>query len=249
MLRYDRHRAIIDYVNEHKSASIHEICEKFFISEATARRDIALLCKTNTLERAYGGVVAGSVSADKQIPFFAREQTKEAEKKVMGKKAAALVKDGDVIIMDGSTSAHYIIPHLLMKKDLTIVTSSAKTAIAAGDQNIKTFATGGQMIPGSFSFYGQDAENMAGRINGDIMFFSCTGISADGMLSDRSIEENNVRKVMMARAKKIVFLCDSSKFDTIYLHNLCHISEIDDMISDVEIPKKISRQLKKNAGK
>lgn len=202
MLRYDRHKLIIEYVNEKKSVSIHELCEKFFISESTARRDIAHLCKSSVLERAYGGVVAGSVSASRHTPFFIREQMKEAEKKQIGKKAAALVKDGDVIIMEGSTTAHCIIPYLLSKKDLTIVTSSAKTAVAAGEQNIKTFVTGGQMIPGSFSFYGQEAESMASRINGDIMFFSCSGLSLDGMLTDRSIEENNVRKIMMSRAKK-----------------------------------------------
>ena len=245
MLRYDRHKLIIEYVNEKKSVSIHDICEKFFISESTARRDIAHLCKSNTLERAYGGVVAGSVSASRVTPFFVREQMKEAEKKQIGKKAAALVKDGDVIIMDGSTTAHCIIPYLLNKKDLTIVTSSAKTAIAAGEQNIKTFATGGQMIPGSFSFYGQEAESMASRINGDIMFFSCSGLSFDGMLTDRSIEENNVRKIMMSRAKKIIFLCDSSKFGQMHLHNLCHISEIDDIVTDNPIPQSILDSMKK----
>lgn len=246
MLKYDRHKMIIDYVIEKKSVSVHELCEKFFISESTARRDIAHLCKANILKKAYGGVVAGSVSASRHTPFFVREQRKDAEKKLIGKKAAALVKDGDVIIMDGSTSAHCVIPYLLQKKDLTIVTSSAKTAIAAGEQNIKTFVTGGQMIPISFSFYGQEAESMASRINGDIMFFSCSGISDEGMLTDRSIEENNVRKIMMSRAKKIVFLCDSSKFGQMHLHNLCHISEIDDIVTEKAIPENIMNQMKRN---
>lgn len=245
MLRYDRHKSIIDYVAIHKSASVHDICREFFISESTARRDIKHLCKTSALQRVHGGVRAGSVAADRNTPFFVRGQISVEKKKTIAKKAASLVKDGDVIIMDGSTTAYGIIPYLLTKRDLTIVTSSVKTAMASGECNIKTFATGGQMIPGSYSFYGQDAESMASRINGDIMFFSCTGISSDGMLTDRSIEENNVRKIMMSRAKKVIFLCDSSKFDQCYLHNLCHISEIDDMISDAEIPENIYMQLKK----
>ena len=244
MLKHNRHKMIIDFVTEQKSVSIHDLCERFFMSESTARRDIAALCDANLLQRIYGGVAAASVSADRHTPFVVREQLHDEEKKVMGKKAADMVKNGDVIIMDGSTSALCIIPYLLSKKDLTIVTSSAKIAMAAGERNIKTFATGGQMLPGSFSFYGQDAEHMASRINADIMFFSCRGLSYDGMLTDRSIEENNVRKVMMGRAKKIVLLCDSSKFGKLYLHNLCHLSEIDDMITEDEIPPELKIHMK-----
>lgn len=245
MLRHERHKLIIDYVTENRVVSVQELCNKFYLSESTARRDIATLCACNKLQRVYGGVAATSVSADRHTPFSVRAIMHEDQKKVIGKKAAALVKDGDVIIMDGSTSAHCIIPHLLTKKDLTIVTSSAKTAIAAGERNIKTFATGGQMIPGSFSFYGHDAEDMASKINADIMFFSCRGLSHDGMLTDRSIEENNVRKIMMTRAKKIVLLCDSSKFGKMYLHNLCHLSDIDDIVSEVDIPDNLSIHLKR----
>ena len=102
------------------------------------------------------------------------------------------------------------------------------------------------MIPNSFSFYGQEAESMASRINGDIMFFSCSGITLDGMITDRSIEENNVRKIMMSRAKKIVFLCDSSKFGQMHLHNLCHISEIDDIVTEETIPESILKQMNRN---
>jgi len=239
LLRRERHKLIIDYVTENKVVSVHDLCREFYMSESTARRDIKTLCAANKLQKCYGGVASASVSATRVTPFAVREVLNDDEKKEIGKRAAKLVKDGDVIIMDGSTTAHYIIPNLIKRQDLTIVTSSAKTAMTSGEYNINTFATGGQMIPGSFSFYGQDAENMANKINADIMFFSCRGLSADGMLTDRSIEENNVRKIMMKRAKKIVFLCDSSKFNKVYMHNLCHLSEVDEIVSEIDIPEEI----------
>jgi DeoR/GlpR family transcriptional regulator of sugar metabolism len=58
----------------------------------------------------------------------------------------------------------------------------------------------------------------------------------DGKLTDNSIEENSLRRIMLCHAKKRVLLCDSSKLGHIYLNNLCHLSEVDEIICERALP-------------
>ena len=77
------------------------------------------------------------------------------------------------------------------------------------------------------------------RYNADIVFFSCRGLSMDGKLTDNSIEENSLRKIMLRHGKKRVFLCDSSKVGNTYLNNLCHLSEVDEIICEQPLPERL----------
>jgi DeoR/GlpR family transcriptional regulator of sugar metabolism len=86
-----------------------------------------------------------------------------------------------------------------------------------------------------FSFIGEEAKRTVAMFNADILFFSCRGLSHNGMLTDISIEEDQLRQEMMAHATRKVFLCDQSKFGKMYFHNLCHIKEIDVIISNVAV--------------
>ena len=95
------------------------------------------------------------------------------------------------------------------------------------------------MINKSFSYVGDDAIKTINNYNADVVFFSCRGLSERGFLTDNSIEENLVRKAMMKKSHKSVFLCDKSKIEKIYLNNLCHISEVDEIICDERVPEYI----------
>ena len=96
---------------------------------------------------------------------------------------------------------------------------------------IRTICTGGEMTLESFSYIGPDAENILSRYNADIAFFSCRGIS-DGIATDNSIMENNIRKIMIKNSKAKYLLCDKSKFNKTYLNTLCHIDDIGGLISE-----------------
>lgn len=77
------------------------------------------------------------------------------------------------------------------------------------------------------------------------MFFSCLGVSAAGMINDTSIEEARLRQTMFKHAKRKVLLCDSSKFGKEYFYNLCPLSSIDAMISEIPLPEAWQRMIKK----
>jgi DeoR/GlpR family transcriptional regulator of sugar metabolism len=91
---------------------------------------------------------------------------------------------------------------------------------------------------------GSGAEDFLNRFTADIVFFSCHGLSSDGMMSDPSIDEANLRRVMLEKSKKRYLLCDSSKFDKVYFYDMGSVSELDGVISDHPLPEGVAAQLK-----
>ena len=242
MMVNQRQRRILEELEKKPNITVKELATLLFVSEPTIRRDFTELSDKGFITKVYGGAILHQGAADREIPFFFRQQEKSAVKSRMGAKAANLVKDGMVVMLDGSTSAFHLVPYLAQKKDLIVVTSGAKTAVALAEANIRTFCTGGQMLIHSFSYVGEQAESFIRNINADILFFSCHGLTENGYMTDLAIEEANLRKVMFQYSKQKVLLCDSSKFDQTYFYNIGHISGIDQIISEVPLPEHI-RQL------
>lgn len=234
---YEREEKILNALLEKETVSIRELSAKLFVSVPTLRRDLVKLEQMRKIIRTHGGARLIKKAADENIPLELREQEQNDAKAVMARKAVRFIKDGDIIMLDGSTSAYSIIPLLADFKNLIVITSSAKSSYLLGKMGISNICTGGRMITGSLSYIGEDAENTVMRYNADIVFFSCRGLSADGKLTDNSIEENNLRSVMLRQAKKRMFLCDSKKLDHTCLNTLCHLSDVDEIICEQPLPE------------
>lgn len=236
---HEREDKILHILLQQENISVNELSDKLFISKPTLRRDLIKLEKKGIIVRTHGGASLVKNPKDTKIPFVMREHEQNSAKSTIAQKAISFIHDGDTIMLDGSTSAYYIVPYLSEFKNLIIITSSAKSSLILGQMGIDNICTGGRMITKSFSYVGAEAINTIRHYNADVLFFSCRGLSLAGQLSDNSIEENLIRKEMMDRAAKKIFLCDSSKIGKICLHNLCHISDLDEVICETALPTEI----------
>ncbi len=245
MMISERHRRILEELGKNPDITVRELAKMLCVSEPTVRRDFTELHRKGMITKIYGGAILNTGSADREIPFLLRENEKSNVKTVMGAKAASLVRDGMVIMLDGSTSAYHLVQYLTKYKNLIVITSGAKTAVALAEANIRTFCTGGQMLIHSFSYVGEQAEDFVRHINADLLFFSCHGLTDDGRMTDRAIEEANLRKVMFKSCKKKILLCDSSKFGKTCLYNMGSIEEIDGIITEDKLPRNI-REIMEN---
>lgn len=234
MTVFERQNRIIELLARFPDITVRRLAKELLVSEPTIRRDLTELDGRGLVSKFYGGARLLQGRPDGEIPFLLRENERSATKVEMGRRAARLVADGMVIMLDGSTSAYYLVPYLAKFKDLIVVTSGAKTAVALAEQNIETYSTGGRMIIHSFSYIGEQAESFVKQVNADLLFFSCRGVSDEGVMSDVSVEENNLRRIMLMQSRKRILLCDSTKFGKTYFNILGNISELDEVISDRE---------------
>lgn len=243
---YEREEQILNILSEYDSIPLTKLSEQLFVSLPTLRRDLIKLEKKGLILKKYGSVSLIKNPADAQIAFSFRAEEQNASKYIMAKQAVQRIKEGNTIMLDAATSTYFIVPYLTELKNIIVITSGAKTALLLAQYGIPNICTGGRMINRSFSYTGPDALETVNHYNADIAFVSCRGVSKEGLVTDNSIEENEVRRAMLKRAKQRFLLCDGQKLGKTCLHNLGSLSDFDDVICDIALPKELSEQLKKN---
>lgn len=236
----EREKYILEKLLKEKKVTVKELAKELYASEPSIRRDLQNLERQNLIKRIHGGaILEENNNSYTKIPFFIRELEDYDAKSIIAEKAAELVKDGDVIMLDASSSAYAMIPFLAQKSNITVITSGVKTLMLLSEYGINAYSTGGRLLSTCLSLVDNDCFNMLSKYNADIAFFSCRGLSADGMLTDFSIEENLVRQKMIEHSKKAVLLCAGEKFNKTYMHNLCSIHNIDCVISEIEFSEEL----------
>ena len=230
-----RHTQILALLEENGAVSVRKLTALLYVSEATVRRDLAELEKKGALKRTFGGAVSVLDTA-KQVPLFIRESMNSSAKSEICRQASALVRDGDTVFIDGSSTAQYLVKYLSHLKNITVVTYSIKTAELMCESHIKTYCTGGLLIENSLVCTGEQALGFARRVNPDICFISCKGVDDIGKFTDTSEEETLIRRAFMDNSRTRVMLMTHNKFGTRYFHTLCSADEVDHIFSDGELP-------------
>lgn len=226
-----RQEDIMRILKERGSATVHYLSKSLFVSEPTIRRDLNILENEGKLRRTFGGAVPTEL-LNREVPLSLREREGREAKAVISEKASELLCDGQIIFLDASSTVSYLVEHIASHKDMTVITNSPKTSLSLAERRVRSYCTGGLMLENSIAYVGSLAEDFVKNFNADIFFFSCRGVSKEGQLTDSSVEESELRKVMMRRAKRKVFLCTSDKIGKKYMYNLCHVRDADGIYCD-----------------
>ena len=235
MLQYERQQKIINYLQLHHTASIHTLAKQLYTSEASIRRDIAVLESMGLLVRVYGGVVLSEHKND-VIPVELRESANTAAKEQIAAEAAARIHDGDTVFFDSSSTVRRICKHIKNRKGVKIITNNLRICQELKDTELTVYCTGGEFYKKLDCFLGPWAERFIGGINATSVFFSCKGLSQQGTLTDVSEAEISIRQIMLQQAQNRYLLCDSSKVGQKYAFTLCHAKELTEIICNRELP-------------
>lgn len=230
----EREKLILEIMLKEKRVTVKSLSKLLYASEPSVRRDLASLEGQGLIRRIHGGAVLNeNGSGETKIPFLIRELEGSNEKLLIAEKAASLVKDGDVLFLDASSSAFNMIPFLSEKKDLTVITNGIKAINALceyKENNIKIISTGGRVHTTCLALVGEDAFKTVEQYNADICFFACRGLSVEGQLTDIAPDEDYVRIKMLEHSKRAYLLCTAEKIGKVYYHNICHLDRISGVI-------------------
>lgn len=232
MTKTTRKELIVNMIAERGYISVKDLSKMTYTSESSIRRDLQELENNGVVSRLYGGVKLRE-NSNIAAPFEKRIQKNHIEKNKLAKKAARLLKDDMTIILDGSSTALYMLPYIETLHRPIVFTNNMYTAQKSIEKGIKTYCTGGTSENNSCVLTGFLAENNIKSIRADIVFFSSMALSGDGIISGCNEHETTLRKIMIASSETAVFLCDSSKLNTRSLFALCHVNEIDHVFTDL----------------
>ncbi len=222
----NRQEQILNILNERTFITVNELAKMTFTSPSSIRRDLTYLQNNGLAQRTHGGVSLPSPIKG-VASFYDRSKKNIKEKRIIAQKASTLLKDGQSIILDSSSTVTFLLPYIAKLNYVKVFTNNLSTALAAIELGINTHCLGGQSINGSVVLSSTDTYETISNITADILFFSSQSVDIDGNISDSTEEENYVRRLMIKASKKSVFLCDNEKFNRISLYKLCNIDDID----------------------
>ena len=235
MFKNEREQEIINYLNSYSYVTVEFLAKKMNISPSSIRRDLTDMEARGIVKRSYGGVEIIKDGA-RNIPFSMRKHENSSAKKKIAESAASLLKSGDVVFIDGSSSAFFVAKELVKIKDITVITNSIESLCFFMDYDIRAYCTGGNMHRENRATLVNDhAEAMISNFYADFTFFSAQALTSDGKIYDCYSSEVPLRNKMIENSAKSVFLCDSTKIGKHSTYFQCNAQNCDYIISDVDL--------------
>ncbi len=229
----ERQQTILELLKKEPYMTVKALSQATFISESSIRRDLTELESQGLVRRSHGGVSAAD-AVDRVLSLHSRMSKNTVGKRKIAKKASSLLEDGQIVMLDGSSTASFLIPYIAEHREITLFTNNMLTALRAIEHGIPTHCIGGRSVNGSPVLSGEDAYRAVGSLRPDLLFFSSQCVDANGVISDYTAEENYLRALMLQNARQSVFLCDSEKFNSFALYTLTTVREVDRVVFDAE---------------
>lgn len=236
MKRRLRQRQILDLLTSHPELSVEEACTRLGASPATVRREFVQLAADGRVEKTWGGIRAKTEALSPVGPpaFAKRLSENAAEKRAIAQAAAALLSDGDVVMIDGGTTTYQLCEFIALKR-LRIITNSLVIAqavdrIKGGQRGAEVYLTGGILQPESGIVAGPPAEAFLRRYHANWAFLGAAGVDAKTATNYNEAVLAS-EHLMIQQSSRIAILVDHTKLGQQAMCGLCPLSKVDRVIT------------------
>jgi DeoR/GlpR family transcriptional regulator of sugar metabolism len=243
MLARERQQKILEMMQRTKVIKVTDITSKFGVSTETARRDLDILKSQNLIKRIYGGATL-ITPITSELSYSTREVLHSAEKIAIGKKAAELIEDGQTIILDVGTTTIELARSIKHRSNIIVLTNSLPIVNELSNSDISLHIMGGKVNKSFLSMSGSLTLSALKQYYVDIAFIGAGGVTFRDGISDFNIEEAQVRKFSIERAKKTILLADSSKFGMNAFAIVCPLNAVDVIVTDWNIDPAVLNELR-----
>jgi DeoR/GlpR family transcriptional regulator of sugar metabolism len=232
----ERRQQVLRRIQADGRVSVGQLSQEFGVSEVTIRMDLQALADRKLIVRTHGGAVAGDTNLY-ELALAMRRQQQVQEKSRIGKAGAALVANGDAIILDSSSTALAIAQHLKNHRHLTIITNSLAVAQEMLDApDVTVVMSGGRVRRDTASLVGPDGLDMLCKYNIQKGFFGAHGITVMDGLTDVSADEAEVKRRMAAMCRQVIAVLDATKWGKVGLVSFARLDQIRTVITDRDAP-------------
>lgn len=244
----ERHQEILRLLKENDKVKVKELSQRFEVTEDCIRKDLASMEAKNLLKRTYGGAVScDSLHPGHSNIVATRKDKNRKEKRIIAKKAANLIQNGDMIFLDTSTT-NIELAHEIIEKELEVTVISCMLDIAEIFATTKTKAKfillGGEFNRSQNGFLGQLTMQMMKNFRFDICFMGVVGadllsneimtyVPEDGIMKENAIKQSRQCYLMM----------ESNKFDFKANYVFAPFEDIDGIICETKLSEDIKKKL------
>jgi DeoR/GlpR family transcriptional regulator of sugar metabolism len=230
MLTKHRKQEILSILKRDGQVIAKEVSRSMGLSEDTIRRDLRDMAQEGLLQRVHGGALPASPAI---ANFAGRESIATEGKMAIGRAAAKMIQPGQVVILDGGTTARQVARHLPSDLRATIVTHSPTIALELVDHaGVEVILIGGRMFKHSVVAVGAVAVEAISLIHADTYFMGVTGVHPKTGLTTGDFEEAAVKRALSRAAADTIVLASSEKLNAASPYAVIPLSEISRIITE-----------------
>lgn len=248
MFAQERQEEIVALVNKDGSVRVKELSEKFNVTEDSIRKDLTLLEKQGLLEKTYGGAIKKKRVNVHDFNISQRKDKNIEAKQKIAARAIELIKDGDMVFLDISTT-NVELSKLLVKSsiNITVVTNMVDVMLELRETpNIDLVFIGGTFNRKNDGFIGSLAMNQIQNYRFDIAFLGTVGVDLyDNSVATYMVEDGLTKQTIIESSRKTYLMLESRKFDTDGNYKYARVDEFTGIIMDQKPESSIESRLKK----
>jgi len=244
VLTAQRKKQILARLSRDGQVIAKDLAQEWHTSEDSIRRDLRELARAGKLQRVHGGALPASL-ADGSLQI--RESVSVREKVALGKAGAAMIRPGQVVILDGGTTALQIARHLAPDLRATLITHSPTVAVElAAHPHIEIVILGGRLFRHSMVTVGATLIDAASRLRADLYFMGVTGVHPEAGLSTGDPEEAAVKRALHERAGETIVLASSEKLLAASAFAVVPIGDVSAIVVPSKTPRRTIDILRKS---
>lgn len=231
-----RRARVLDTVRRLQFASVADLSAAFGVSDVTIRNDLDVLAGEGMVRRVRGGAVHRP-GPHLEEPFEEERERQVAARESIARAAAALVENGQTVLLDAGATATATARAIAAREDLhdvTVFTNGVPVALAleSAIPRITVMLTGGTLRRLQHSLVDPFGTTILNQVHGHIVMLECGGVDVSAGVTHINVAEVEVKRLMMRAGRRRIVLADSSKIGQVSLVHLFPLEEIDSLITD-----------------
>jgi len=227
----ERQNAIMELARGEGRVLVEALSARFTVSAQTIRKDLNDLCEARLLSRVHGGAVIGSGAEN--LDYEARNAIAAQEKAAIARATADLIPDRSSLFINIGTTTEAVARALLGHSGLMVITNNLNVAHALrASADIECIVAGGLIRRSDGGIVGEAAVDIIRQFKVDFAVIGASAIDEDGSLLDFDYREVRVAQAIIANARHVVLVSDSTKFDRTAPVRLAQLSQIGTFVTD-----------------
>jgi DeoR family fructose operon transcriptional repressor len=228
----DRQSELLVKIKEQGTSSISELAVHFAVSEMTIRRMIHRLADAGLVIRTPGGAMPAPAGSMERT-FVERSAKNANAKEALGRAAAALVAEGETVVLDSGTTTQYIARYMASRHNLVVITPSlAVLDELAGSPGVQVRLTGGVYRRESHDLAGNAVIDALDGVHADKVFFGAAALSFHKGVMNYDAQ---MPRAFLRAGKQKILVIDSSKLGNEAVYRLCPVESCDLVITDADV--------------
>lgn len=236
MLAPERQQCVLNVLARTGAATVAQIAAELGVSAMTVRRDLQVLGEQGLLVKTHGGAILPEKNPAQEIPYSTKSRANADKKQRIGERAAALVAEGDAIMLDAGSTTLEVAKHL-HASPLVVVTNDVAIAYTLGLRpDMTVIVLGGVMQPSLYTLIHTTTVDFISDLRVNKLFLGADAVHLEHGVTNRTLAEASVKRAMIRAAQEVVLTVDSSKFGKEVFSRVCSLDAVHRIITDSAAP-------------